>query len=102
MGLRVRYARRWYQRLGGLLIQAPLGPDEALCLYPCNSVHTAAMPYAIDVLFVAADGRVLRRVHNLTPWRLACCWNAVAAFELPAGAAQRHEAALLLWWRSRP
>lgn len=46
------------------------------------------MKYAIDAVFVAADGRVTKVVPNLKPWRVV--WWASGArdcLELPAGAA---------------
>ncbi|HEU4458259.1 MAG TPA: DUF192 domain-containing protein [Methylibium sp.] len=88
--LRVRHALRWHERLRGLLARAPLGPDEALEIAPCNSVHTAGMRYAIDVVFVDRRGGIVRVVEGLKPWRAAACWRASRVVELHAGCAARH------------
>jgi uncharacterized protein len=81
-------AATFWQRLGGLLARPRLQAGEALVLAPCSSVHTFFMRYAIDVVFVDRQGRVLKVVHHLHPWRGAVCWRAHAAIELLAGQAQ--------------
>lgn len=99
MALVVRCAKSWHERLRGLLGTPEPGVDEALCIAPCNSIHTCGMGYPIDVLFVSHQGHALRRVRGLCPWRFALCPGAAAVFELRAGALQRHEPALLAWWQ---
>jgi uncharacterized protein len=86
--LRMFEARTFSQRLLGLLARPRLKEAEALVLAPCSSVHTFFMRYAIDVVFVRRDARVLKVVHRLEPWRWASCWRAHAAVELLAGQAQ--------------
>jgi uncharacterized membrane protein (UPF0127 family) len=85
--LTVHHARGWCARLAGLLGHAELRKGEALVLAPCRGVHTWFMPYAIDVVFVDHDGRVLKVVTDLPPWRVAMCRGAHAAIELRAGQA---------------
>ncbi|HLO94144.1 MAG TPA: DUF192 domain-containing protein, partial [Burkholderiaceae bacterium] len=53
-------ARSFWQRLGGLLVRPRLGAGEGLLLKPCNSVHTCFMRYAIDVIYLDREGRVLK------------------------------------------
>ena len=90
--LLVHRADGFYGRLLGLLARPPLAADEALYLAPCRGVHTAFMHYPIDVAFVDRDGRVLRLVTGLAPFRAAWCWRAHGAIEFMAGAAIRHGA----------
>ena len=85
----LRLADSFWPRLKGLLGTAVLPEGEGLLLCPCNCVHTCGMRYAIDVLFVDSDGRILKLVQALAPWRSACCWQAAAVLELSAGTAQR-------------
>ncbi len=87
-GLRVRRATRFWSRAIGLWARSADTAPSALELRPCAAVHTLAMRRSIDVVFVAADGRVLRTVERLAPWRLAACRGATATWELPAGACQ--------------
>ncbi len=82
-------ATRFWQRLGGLLVRAPLATGQALHLEPCNSVHTCFMRYAIDVVFLDAQGRVMKIVPHLAPWRLSGCRGAHSCLELRAGEAER-------------
>jgi uncharacterized membrane protein (UPF0127 family) len=43
------------------------------------------MQFAIDVAFVARDGRVLKIVRSIGPWRMAAAFGAYAAIEMAAG-----------------
>lgn len=83
-------ARTFLARLGGLLARPRLRDNQALVLAPCNSVHTLFMRYAIDVIFIDSQGRVMKLVEHLRPWRAAGCWRAQAAVELAAGQARAH------------
>lgn len=74
------------QRLRGLLDHDSLGDGEALVISPCNSVHMFFMKFAIDVVFTSADGRVVRAISNLRPWRFTRIHFAARhAIELPVG-----------------
>jgi len=74
-------------RMRGLLGRRSLEPGEGILLRPAGSIHTAFMRFAIDAVFVDADGRVVRVVDSLPPWRAAGAKGAKAVVELPAGAA---------------
>lgn len=89
LGDRVTVARTPHARLRGLLGRAALGPGEGLLLHPCNGVHTWGMRFSIDVLFLDAEGLVIRVEPSLPPGRMIP-WvrRARQALELPAGAAQ--------------
>jgi len=102
--LQVRRAATAWLRLRGLLGRSRLAPGQALWLDPCRAVHTLGMRYAIDVAFIDRQGRVVRIVHGLRPWRWAGGWRARSAVELAAGeaadargGAARIEAALHRW-----
>jgi uncharacterized membrane protein (UPF0127 family) len=70
----------------GLLGRSELPAGAALVLAPCNAVHTFRMPFPIDVVFVARDGRVTKIVRRLAAWRAAASFSAFATIELRAGA----------------
>lgn len=83
---RVEDARSFRQRLVGLAFRKTLPPGHGLLLRPCNAIHTCFMRFAIDAVYLASDGRVLRVDRHLEPWRIARpCFGAVAVLELPAG-----------------
>ena len=73
-------------RRKGLLDRVALDPSSALVLAPCLMVHTAFMRFPIDVIFVSREGRVVRIVPDLGPWRIAASFGAYATVELAAGA----------------
>lgn len=73
------------ERRQGLLGRDSLDLSAALVLSPCWSIHTMFMRFSIDVLFVDRDGRAVRIVRELAPWRIAVAPRAHAAIELPAG-----------------
>ena len=82
----VAMADSFLGRLRGLLARPPMGEGEGLLLLECDSVHTFGMGYAIDVAFLDAEGRVVRSIDGLEPWRLGLGGAAaVHALELPAG-----------------
>lgn len=72
-------------RLRGLLGRASLAPQEALWLRPCNSVHTWWMRFAIDVIFLDRELRIVRLIENLRPFRLTRpSWQAASVVEMTA------------------
>ena len=89
LGDRVRVARTLTDRTVGLLGTRSLAPGEGLWIERSPSIHMFFMRFAIDVVFVAADGRVTKIVENLKPWRVV--WWARGArdcLELPVGAVE--------------
>ena len=72
-------------RRRGLLGRDGMEEGEALMLSPCGAVHTFFMRFAIDVIFLDRDSRVVRTVSRMGPWRIAIAWRARSVIELPAG-----------------
>ncbi len=80
---------RWPERMRGLLGRAPLKQGEGLLITPCNSVHTLAMHYGIDVIFLTGEYRVVKLSQALFPYRIAGTWQAAAVLELLNGETKR-------------
>ena len=79
-------ANSFFKRLKGLLGKGRLDEDEALIIYPCNSIHTIGMRFPIDVLFLDNEGRAIKIVHSLQPFRInGFLRDAKAIVELPEG-----------------
>lgn len=76
-------------RMRGLLGRGELEPGQGLLLRPANSVHTAFMRFAIDVVFLDGELQVLDVVSAVPPWRLKTRRGARAVLELGAGEAAR-------------
>lgn len=72
-------------RTRGLLGRRVLAPGEGLLLHPAPSIHTVAIRFSIDVVFVDREFRVVKVVERLRPWRVAGASGARSALELPAG-----------------
>ena len=59
---------------------------EGLHIVPCNSIHTFFMRIPIDVLFLDAENKVVRREEAMPPWRMtAPIRGARTVLELPIG-----------------
>jgi uncharacterized membrane protein (UPF0127 family) len=87
VALEVDVAATRATRRRGLLGRDSLGATEGLLLTPCKAVHTVGMRFPIDVIFVDRDGRAVRIVPALAPWRIAMSARAKAVIELAAGTA---------------
>jgi uncharacterized protein len=78
-------------RRTGLLRHESLPDGEAMVIAPTNAIHTFFMRFAIDVVFVARDGRVVKACASVKPWRVAMALRAFAVVELPAGTLARSD-----------
>jgi len=79
------------ERRRGLLGRKRMEPDAAMVITPCRSIHTISMRFSIDVAFVDREGRVVRIVYGLAPWRIAWAIGAGAVIETAAGTLRRRE-----------
>ncbi|HWS74324.1 MAG TPA: DUF192 domain-containing protein [Quisquiliibacterium sp.] len=89
VNLGVEVAASIRQRLRGWLgrVQAPR--ERGLWIVPCDAVHTMAMKFPIDLVFVNGGGRILRIDAAVPPWRVRVCLGAHSVIELEAGQAAR-------------
>jgi uncharacterized membrane protein (UPF0127 family) len=76
-----------FGRMRGLLGRTGLDPGGGMLIDSAPSVHMFFMRFPIDVVFLDRDWKVVGVRHRLRPWRVAGARRAVAALELPAGAA---------------
>ena len=84
---RVAVAESSLARLRGLLGTRTLPRRHGLLIRPCRQVHSFFMRYALDLVFVDREGRVLRTVGGFPKNRISPHVRAAAAvLELPAGA----------------
>ena len=67
---RVRVARGLVSRFLGLMGRREVPAGEGLWLVPCRSIHMFFMRTAIDLLFLDAEGEVVRSVPRMRPWSL--------------------------------
>ena len=78
-------ARSFRERRRGLAKMTPMPPDHALRILKCNSVHTFGMRFALDLVWLGRNGRVLRVDHGVLPWRMKLCVRARSVVETAAG-----------------
>ncbi len=76
-----------FGRARGLLGRDGLAAGEGMLIDRAGSVHMFFMRFPIDVVFLDRDRKVVGVRRGLRPWQVAAARRAVAALELPAGAA---------------
>ena len=69
LGVRAKVARTFRERARGLIGRPPPPPGEGLLILRCNAIHTFFMGYPIDATFLDRDGRPVRTVRDIPPWR---------------------------------
>lgn len=62
-------AHSFFARLKGLLGRDGLDKDTCMVIYPCNSVHTCFMKFAIDVIFLDRSHKVLKVMADIKPFK---------------------------------
>ena len=67
----IAFAESWCARARGLLGTTELPRGHGLCLVPCRAVHTFFMRYALDLVFLDAEWRVVSVEWDVRPWRMA-------------------------------
>jgi uncharacterized membrane protein (UPF0127 family) len=70
VGSRIGLADTFVTRLFGLLGKSSIDDGSGLLIRPSSGVHTMWMRFAIDVIALDKDMRVLRTWERLRPWRL--------------------------------
>ena len=92
-GLRVAEAASFKSRLLGLAWLDELPAEEALLIPRCRSVHTFGMRFALDLVWLDGDGRMVRVDRGVARRRHVACRGARAVVETRAGEADRFLAA---------
>lgn len=71
LGLRVASADTLLSRLTGALGRIALQPDDGVWLVPSRGIHTIGMLFAIDLVYLDADNKVIHLVEHLGPFRIS-------------------------------
>lgn len=83
---RLEVADWFLSRLVGLQFRRHFFAGSGLLLVPCSGIHTCFLRFPLDVILLAADGRVLAAHRHVRPWRLVPpLRGAAAVLELPGG-----------------
>ena len=78
-------------RRTGLLKHNTLEPGEGLWIVPCEGVHTFAMRFPIDIIYLGKRRKedrlfkILKIRNRMVKSRISFCLTASSVLELPAG-----------------
>ncbi len=87
VGESIRVADTELTRIVGLLGEREFLPGDGLLILPSQGVHTVGMRFAIDVVVLNGEWKVIAIRRDLRPFRLTrIFWKAAAVLELPSGA----------------
>lgn len=86
LGVRAEVARTFAERAKGLVGRRSLTPGTGMLITRCNAIHTFFMRFAIDATFLDGEGRVVKTVRNIRPWRFLVWggWRAKQVLETQA------------------
>ena len=90
-------ARSHWSRFRGLMATSSSNfrPGQGLWITPCHGVHTFAVRFPIDAIYLDRESTVVHLEQEMKPWRMAAIRiRAASVLELPAGTVQRSETAL--------
>jgi hypothetical protein len=86
LGDRIGIAETSISRMVGLLGKKGLATGTGLLIFPSQAVHTVAMRFPIDVVFIDRDWKVVYVRPEMVPYRMTGIhWRARCVLELPAG-----------------
>src|SRR5688572_15762178 len=84
LSLNVTLADTHVLRLKGLLGKISLKSDEGLWTMPSQGIHTLFLLFAIDLLYLDAENRVVHLVENLGTFRISPIRrDSVSVLQLP-------------------
>jgi uncharacterized membrane protein (UPF0127 family) len=86
-----------WSRFRGLMATASarFQAGQGLWIAPCHGVHTFAMRFPIDVLYLDQEKIVIHMEDGLKPWRVAAIRaRASSVLELPSGTIHQTQTAL--------
>jgi uncharacterized membrane protein (UPF0127 family) len=66
---RVRLAGSFATRWRGLMFYPQMPGIDGLLLYPCHAVHMLGMRFALSLIYLDRQGRILRLVDRIAPFR---------------------------------
>ena len=82
----VKLADSFYDRLMGVMFIKEMKGMDGLLLSPSNSIHNFFVRFALDVIFIDRNDKVVKVIRNFKPWRMTRIYfTATKVLELPAG-----------------
>ena len=93
----LRVARTHWSRFRGLMAtdSSHFPRGSGLWIHPSHRIHTFAMRFPIDAVYLDRDRVVVHIQEDLKPWRMAAVRiHAASVLELPVGAIRESSTAL--------
>lgn len=88
--LKIKVAKKFSDRLFGLIGKKNLPGGEGLLIAPCKSIHMCFMKFSIDAIFVDKNFVIKKIVPGLKTWTgFAICPGAWGVVEVAAGESGR-------------
>lgn len=82
----LKIADDFLSRLIGLMFKKEMSGFDGLLIKQCNSIHTFFMRYAIDIIFLDKEFKVVKVIENMKPWRATLMYfKASQVLELNSG-----------------
>jgi len=85
-GVRAEVAETFAERARGLIGRSGLKDGTGMLIRRCNAIHTFFMRFPIDATFLDGEGKVVKVVRNISPWRFMVWggWRAREVLETAA------------------
>ena len=82
-------ADSFFSRFRGLMFRKSIAEDYALYITPCNQIHMLNMRFAIDVIYLDKNGRVVKIDMNVQPNKICkTVKNAHSVIEMKSFASE--------------
>jgi uncharacterized membrane protein (UPF0127 family) len=90
LATRAKLASSLIDRFMGLMFRARIEDGGGILLTHSSSIHSFFMRFPFDALYLDHDGRVVKVVRAMPPWRMSLGGRgAKHTLEVPAGTAER-------------
>ncbi|RUO31336.1 hypothetical protein CWE11_08295 [Aliidiomarina sanyensis] len=90
ISLRIKGACTFFSRLGGWFGRT--SEEQGVWLYPCRIIHTIGMKQALNLLWIDAQGNMVREDLNVAANQIRVCWKAASVFEVASEDVVRYRA----------
>ncbi|PIK14114.1 DUF192 domain-containing protein [Halobacteriovorax sp. JY17] len=82
----LKIADDFFSRLIGLMFKKKMIGFDGLLIKQCNSIHTFFMRYALDIVFLNKEMKVVKVIENIKPWRMTLMYlKSSQVLELKSG-----------------
>ena len=69
LGVEAEVAESAFERMRGLIGRDGLERGRGMLITKCNCIHTFFMRFPIDATFLDGQGRIVKTVKGVRPWR---------------------------------